>query len=149
MSYALLEIAEKGDLDLKNWTIMETGGMKGRRKEIVREELHKKLVSSFNVDFIHSEYGMTELLTQAYSKGGGVFSTPKWMKIMIRDFEDPFSYKKTFATGGVNIIDLANIYSCSFIETQDIGKNIGYSEFEILGRFDHTEVRGCNLISFN
>ena len=149
VSYALLEIAEKGDLDLKNWTIMETGGMKGRRKEIVREELHKKLISSFNVDFIHSEYGMTELLSQAYSKGGGVFSTPKWMKIMIRDFEDPFSYKKTFATGGVNIIDLANIYSCSFIETQDIGKNIGVSEYEILGRFDHTDIRGCNLISFN
>ena len=149
VSYALLEIAEQGNLNLNNWTIMETGGMKGRRKEIVREELHKELVNAFNVNFIHSEYGMTELLTQAYSKGKGVFSTPNWMKILIRDFEDPFSYKMPLNSGGVNIIDLANIYSCSFIETQDIGKEISEKEIEILGRFDNSEIRGCNLISFN
>jgi hypothetical protein len=148
VTYALLEIAEKGSIDLKNWVIMETGGMKGRRKEIIRNELHKQLMSSFNVDFIHSEYGMTELLSQAYSKGNGFFSTPPWMKIIIRDFEDPFSYKKSHLSGGINIIDLANIYSCSFIETQDIGKEVDNGEFEILGRFDKAEVRGCNLLSF-
>ena len=148
VTYALLEIAEKGSIDLKNWVIMETGGMKGRRKEIIRNELHKQLISSFNVDFIHSEYGMTELLSQAYSKGNGFFSTPPWMKIIIRDFEDPFSYKKSHLSGGINIIDLANIYSCSFIETQDIGKEVDNGEFEILGRFDKAEVRGCNLLSF-
>jgi len=148
VTYALLEIAEKGSIDLKNWVIMETGGMKGRRKEIIRNELHKQLMSSFNVDSIHSEYGMTELLSQAYSKGNGFFSTPPWMKIIIRDFEDPFSYKKSHLSGGINIIDLANIYSCSFIETQDIGKEVDNGEFEILGRFDKAEVRGCNLLSF-
>jgi hypothetical protein len=148
VTYALLEIAEKGSIDLKNWVIMETGGMKGRRKEIIRNELHKQLMSSFNVETIHSEYGMTELLSQAYSKGNGFFSTPPWMKIIIRDFEDPFSYKKSHLSGGINIIDLANIYSCSFIETQDIGKEVDNGEFEILGRFDKAEVRGCNLLSF-
>ncbi|MDC3133679.1 acyl transferase [Bacteroidota bacterium] len=148
VTYALLDLAEKGSVDLKNWVIMETGGMKGRRKEIIRKELHKQLKSSFNVDFIHSEYGMTELLSQAYSKGNGLFSTPPWMKIIIRDFEDPFSYKKPHSSGGINIIDLANIYSCSFIETQDIGKEVSNGEFEILGRFDKAEVRGCNLLSF-
>lgn len=148
VTYALLDIAEKGSIDLKNWVIMETGGMKGRRKEIIRNELHKQLMSSFNVDSIHSEYGMTELLSQAYSKGNGFFSTPPWMKIIIRDFEDPFSYKKSHLSGGINIIDLANIYSCSFIETQDIGKEVDNGEFEILGRFDKAEVRGCNLLSF-
>jgi len=149
VSYALLEMAEKGSLDLKNWTVMETGGMKGRRKEIIRKELHKKLVTSFNIETIHSEYGMTELLSQAYSNGNGIFSTPPWMKVLIRDFEDPFNYKNNFSSGGVNIIDLANIYSCSFIETQDIGKKNEKNEFEILGRFDNSEVRGCNLLSFN
>lgn len=148
VTYALLDLAEKGSVDLKNWVIMETGGMKGRRKEIIRKELHKQLKSSFNVDFIHSEYGMTELLSQAYSKGNGLFSSPPWMKIIIRDFEDPFSYKKPHSSGGINIIDLANIYSCSFIETQDIGKEFSNGEFEILGRFDKAEVRGCNLLSF-
>ena len=148
VTYALLDLAEKGSVDLKNWVIMETGGMKGRRKEIIRKELHKQLKSSFNVDFIHSEYGMTELLSQAYSKGNGLFSSPPWMKIIIRDFEDPFSYKKPHSSGGINIIDLANIYSCSFIETQDIGKEVSNGEFEILGRFDKAEVRGCNLLSF-
>ena len=148
VTYALLDLAEKGSVDLKNWVIMETGGMKGRRKEIIRKELHKQLKSSFNVDFIHSEYGMTELLSQAYSKGNGLFSSPPWMKIIIRDFEDPFSYKKPHSSGGINIIDLANIYSCSFIETQDIGKEASNGEFEILGRFDKAEVRGCNLLSF-
>ena len=148
VTYALLELAERGSLDLKNWVIMETGGMKGRRKEMIRNDLHKQLMRSFNVDSVHSEYGMTELLSQAYSKGNGVFSTPPWMKIIIRDFEDPFTYKKPHLSGGINIIDLANIYSCSFIETQDIGKETNNGGFEILGRFDKSEVRGCNLLSF-
>ena len=148
VSYALLELAEKGSLDLNNWVIMETGGMKGRRKELIRNDLHKQLMASFNVNSIHSEYGMTELLSQAYSKGNGVFTTPHWMKIIIRDFEDPFTYKRPRLSGGLNIIDLANIYSCSFIETQDIGKELDNGEFEILGRFDNSEVRGCNLLSF-
>ena len=124
VTYALLDIAEKGSIDLKNWVIMETGGMKGRKKEVIRNDLHKQLMSSFNVDAIHSEYGMTELLSQAYSKRDGLFCTPPWMKIIIRDFEDPFSYKKDHLSGGINIIDLANLYSCSFIETQDIGKKL-------------------------
>ena len=148
VTYALLDIAEKGSIDLKNWVIMETGGMKGKKKEIVRNDLHKKLMKSFNVDAIHSEYGMTELLSQAYSKRDGLFCTPPWMKIIIRDFEDPFSYKKDYLSGGINIIDLANLYSCSFIETQDIGKKFDNGEFEVLGRFDKAEIRGCNLLSF-
>lgn len=148
VSYALLELSELGSFNFENWVIMETGGMKGRRKEMVRQELHQQLKKAFNVDAIHSEYGMTELLSQAYSKKNGLFKTPPWMKFIIRDFEDPYSLAKINSSGGINIIDLANIYSCSFIETQDIGKEVEKDSFEILGRFDQSEVRGCNLLSF-
>ena len=148
VSYALLELSELGSFNFENWVIMETGGMKGRRKEMVRQELHQQLKKAFNVDAIHSEYGMTELLSQAYSKKNGLFKTPPWMKFIIRDFEDPYSLSKVNSSGGINIIDLANIYSCSFIETQDIGKEIEEDSFEILGRYDQSEVRGCNLLSF-
>ena len=148
VSYALLELSELDSFDLENWIVMETGGMKGNRKEMVRQELHQQLKKAFNVDAIHSEYGMTELLSQAYSKKNGLFKTPPWMKFIIRDFEDPYSFAKINSSGGINIIDLANIYSCSFIETRDIGKEIEKDSFEILGRFDHSEVRGCNLLSF-
>ena len=146
VSFALLDLAEKYTLDLSDVIIMETGGMKGRRKEITREELHAFLCSQLGVNEIHSEYGMTELLSQAYSKGQSLFRTPNWMKIMIRDAYDPFSYEKTGRTGGVNVIDLANVHSCSFIETQDLGKIHKDGSFEILGRFDHSDIRGCNLL---
>lgn len=148
VSYALLELSELDSFDIGNWIVMETGGMKGRRKEIVREELHEKLKTAFNVDYIHSEYGMTELLSQAYSKKNGLFQTPPWMKLIVRDFEDPYSIAKINNSGGINIIDLANIYSCSFIETKDIGREVTKGKVEILGRFDQSEVRGCNLLSF-
>ena len=125
---------------------METGGMKGRRKEIVRQELHELLSKGFGVPHIHSEYGMTELLSQAYSKGNGVFDCPSWMKILVRDTEDPLTYLKNGKSGGINVIDLANINSCSFIATQDLGKINHDGTFEIIGRFDNSDVRGCNLM---
>lgn len=146
VSFALLDLIEQYRFDLKNTVVMETGGMKGRRKEIIREELHQILQKGFGVEDIHSEYGMTELLSQAYSKGNGIFKSPPWMKTMIRDTEDPLSFTKDKKTGGVNIIDLANINSCSFIATQDLGKVYEDGSFEILGRFDHSDIRGCNLI---
>jgi hypothetical protein len=125
---------------------METGGMKGRRKELIREELHAVLKKGFGVDEIHSEYGMTELLSQAYSSGHGIFKTPPWMKILIRDTHDPLSLLPIGKTGGVNVVDLSNINSCSFIATQDLGKLHLNSSFEILGRFDNSDIRGCNLM---
>ena len=125
---------------------METGGMKGKRKEMVRNELHELLGSGFGISKIHSEYGMTELLSQAYSLGDGIFETPPWMKILIRDTEDPFHKLETGMTGGINVIDLANINSCSFIATQDLGRKVADNKFEILGRFDHSDIRGCNLM---
>lgn len=146
VSFALLDLAEKYKMDFSNVIIMETGGMKGRRKEITREELHAFLTQRLGVQKIHSEYGMTELLSQAYSKGDSLFFTPKWMKILIRDTYDPFTYEKKGRSGGVNIIDLANIHSCSFIETQDLGKIHPDGSFEILGRFDNSDIRGCNLL---
>jgi phenylacetate-coenzyme A ligase PaaK-like adenylate-forming protein len=146
VSFALLDLAEKYTLDFSDVIIMETGGMKGRRKEITREELHAFLCSRLGVTEIHSEYGMTELLSQAYSKGQSLFQTPKWMRILIRDTYDPFSYEQNGKTGGVNVIDLANVHSCSFIETQDLGKIHLDGSFEILGRFDHSDIRGCNLL---
>lgn len=146
VSFALLDFSEKYSLQLKNTTIMETGGMKGKRKEIIRNELHRALKKGFGVDKIHSEYGMTELLSQAYSKGGGIFKTPPWMTVLIRDTEDPLSFQKNGKTGGINVIDLANINSCSFIATQDLGKLHQDGSFEILGRFDHSDIRGCNLL---
>ena len=149
VSYALLDLSQKKLPSLKNWTIMETGGMKGRKKEMVRNELHQILKSSFDVKNIHSEYGMTELLSQAYALNNGLFNCPPWMKVMIRDLEDPYNWLSTNSSGGINIIDLANIYSCSFIETQDIGKKYENNSFEVLGRFDNSEIRGCNLLSIN
>ncbi len=146
VSYALLDLIQNNTFELKHTIIMETGGMKGRRKEMLREELHKHLIKGFGVTDIHSEYGMTELLSQSYSKGNGVFSSPPWQKMLFRDTEDPLTYLPEGKTGGINIIDLANIYSCAFIATQDLGKQTDSIGFEILGRFDHSDVRGCNLL---
>ncbi len=146
VSYALLDLIERKQFKLQNTIIMETGGMKGRRKEMVKEELHTTLKKGFGVKEIHSEYGMTELLSQGYSKGNGIFETPPWMKVLIRDATDPLSLLGLNQTGGINVIDLSNFYSCSFIATQDLGKKISENEFEIIGRFDHTDIRGCNLL---
>lgn len=147
VTFALLDLAGQHALDLSEFVVMETGGMKGRRKESIREEVHKQLKGKFNVPAIHSEYGMTELLSQAYSKGEGVFVAPLWMKTLIRDINDPFTYLEADRTGGINVIDLANLHSCCFIETRDLGRSIGKSgEFEVLGRFDNSDVRGCNLL---
>lgn len=145
VSYALLDLIEKRKFRLKNTIVMETGGMKGRRKEMIKEELHEILKKGFGVSKIHSEYGMTELLSQAYSFSDGIFSCPPWMKILTRDTEDALSF--TFGkTGGINVIDLANLNSCAFIATQDLGKTFADGTFEILGRFDSSDVRGCNLM---
>ena len=146
VTYALLNLSEQFPINFPDLIVMETGGMKGKRKEMVRDELHSVLTSSFGVNKIYSEYGMTELLSQAYSKGHGRFKTPPWMKVIIRDTNDPFSLLSIDKTGGVNIIDLANIHSCSFIETKDLGKIHSNGDFEILGRFDNSDVRGCNLL---
>lgn len=146
VTYALLDLVEMQNFNLKNTIIMETGGMKGKRKEMIREELHQILCSGFGVSKIHSEYGMTELLSQGYSLGDGIFECPPWMDILIRDPEDALSYVETGKTGGVNVIDLANINSCSFIATQDLGKKYSDYSFEILGRFDQSDIRGCNLM---
>ncbi len=146
VTFALLDLIEKTIFELKNTIIMETGGMKGRRKEMIREELHQLLQNGFGVSAIHSEYGMTELLSQAYSTRGGIFETPPWMRILIRDTEDPFNFVKNGKTGGINVIDLANINSCSFIATQDLGKRYDNESFEVLGRFDYSDIRGCNLM---
>lgn len=143
VTYALLDLAEKG-ADLNGAIIIETGGMKGRRKEMIREEVHEKLKIGLNVENISSEYGMTELLSQAYMKKQ-LFTTPNWMKVMIRDINDPFKKLQNGKTGGVNVIDLANWYSCSFIATDDLGK-IENQSFRILGRFDTSDIRGCNLL---
>ncbi len=145
VSYALLDLIEKRKFNLENTIVMETGGMKGRRKEMIKEELHEILKSGFGVGQIHSEYGMTELLSQAYSVGDGIFSCPPWMKILTRDPEDALSAIEG-KTGGINIIDLANLYSCSFIATQDLGKTNKDGTFEVLGRFDNSDIRGCNLM---
>jgi len=146
VSFALLEFAQKYSHPLKNTIMMETGGMKGRGKELTRTDLHDIFKQSFSLDKIHSEYGMTELLSQAYSNGDGIFSCPSWMKILIRDIYDPFSYLPNEMKGGVNVIDLANIHSCSFIETQDLGVIQKPSFFEISGRIDNSDIRGCNLM---
>ena len=146
VSFALLDLIEKQQFLLKNTIIMETGGMKGRRKELIREELHKILKNGFGVSKIHSEYGMTELLSQAYSKGNGLFNTPPWMQILVRDTEDALTILPPEKTGGINVIDLANYNSCSFIATQDLGKVNNNGTFEIIGRFDNSDIRGCNLM---
>ncbi|WP_313806324.1 acyl transferase [Flavobacterium sp.] len=146
VTYALLDLIEKQNFQLKNTIIMETGGMKGKRKEMIREELHDVLCKGFGVSKIHSEYGMTELLSQAYSLGDGIFECPPWMEILIRDTEDALSYVSEGKTGGINVIDLANLNSCSFIATQDLGKKYPNHSFEVLGRFDNSDIRGCNLM---
>ncbi|WP_204344178.1 acyl transferase [Psychroserpens algicola] len=146
VSFALLDLVELQQFQLKNTIIMETGGMKGRRKELVRDELHDILKSGFGVSQIHSEYGMTELLSQAYSLGNGRFKCPNWMRILTRDPEDALSLQHINKTGGINVIDLANINSCSFIATQDLGRVYDDRSFEIIGRFDASDIRGCNLM---
>ena len=146
VSYALIDLAEQFPMQLKNTIIMETGGMKGTRKELTKNELHQFLCERFGVQSIHSEYGMTELLSQAYSNGQGNFFTPPWMKILIRDTYDPFTYLEKGKSGGINVIDLANIYSCPFIETKDLGKINRDGSFQIIGRFDYSDIRGCNLL---
>ena len=146
VTYALLDLIEKRKFQLQNTIIMETGGMKGKRKEMIREELHQQLCAGFGVSSIHSEYGMTELLSQAYSLGEGIFECPSWMQILIRDTEDALSYVTDGKTGGINVIDLANRNSCSFIATQDLGKKYANGTFEVLGRFDNSDIRGCNLM---
>jgi len=146
VTFALLDFIDNYQIQFPELIVMETGGMKGRRKEMIREELHEQLCKGFGVDAIHSEYGMTELLSQGYSKGEGVFNCPPWMKIVTRDTNDPLTLLKDDKAGGVNIIDLANINSCSFIATQDLGRVYSGSSFEILGRFDNSDIRGCNLL---
>ncbi|MBF00186.1 acyl transferase [Flavobacterium coralii] len=146
VTYALLDLIEMQQFSLKNTIIMETGGMKGKRREIIREELHKLLCSGFGVSEIHSEYGMTELLSQAYSLGNGIFECPPWMDVLIRDTEDALTYIDYGKTGGINVIDLANLNSCAFIATQDLGKKYPNQSFEVLGRFDNSDIRGCNLM---
>ncbi len=146
VTYALLDLSDLGPFHWPNVIVMETGGMKGKRKELVREELHAALKLGFGVENIHSEYGMTELLSQAYSSGNGIFNCPPWMKILTRDINDALTLRKDEKTGGINVIDLANIDSCSFIATQDLGRVYSNQSFEILGRFDNSDVRGCNLM---
>ena len=146
VTYALLDFIEQYALEFPELIIMETGGMKGKRKEMVKEEIHQLLHDAFKVNGIHSEYGMTELLSQGYSCGQGIFHLPKWMRILIRDTNDPLSLISSNRTGGINVIDLANRYSCSFIATQDLGKVYADGSFEILGRFDQSDIRGCNLL---
>lgn len=146
VSFALLDLLEKHQFSLKNTVVMETGGMKGRRKEMIRAELHGLLSDGFGVDKIHSEYGMTELLSQAYSSGDGVFRCPPTVDILVRDTEDPLTILPNNKAGGLNIIDLANYNSCAFIATQDLGKKYDNGDFEVIGRFDDADVRGCNLL---
>jgi len=145
VTYALLDLAEEFPQKLEHIIIMETGGMKGQRKELLKEEIHSILKHSFATENIHSEYGMTELLSQGYSKGSNIFKTPPWMKILTRDVNDPLSIISN-KTGGINVIDLANIYSCPFIATQDLGKTFDDGSFSVLGRFNNADVRGCNLL---
>lgn len=146
VSYALWDLAEEQRGALRDVIVMETGGMKGRREELPREEFHRLLCDAFGVQSIHSEYGMAELMSQAYSDGNGIFRTPPWMRICVRDLNDPFRLLPSGATGGVNLIDLANLYSCSFLQTQDLGKLYEDGSFRILGRISGSEIRGCNLL---
>lgn len=150
VTFALLDFAEKYKLPLHNTIVMETGGMKGRRKEMIRDEVHDILKEAFSLNAIHSEYGMSELLSQAYSKGNGIFQAPPWMRIMLRDEEDPLTIKNTETNktrGLINVIDLANIYSCSFIATDDLGVLYTDGHFEVTGRMDNSDLRGCSLMA--
>ncbi len=152
VTYALLDFAEKFPMQLRHTIVMETGGMKGRREEMTRQQVHEKLQARLGIDLIHSEYGMTELLSQAYSKGDGIFHCPGWMKVLVRDEDDPFHVRAAVKadnrslTGAINIIDLANIYSCGFIATDDIGRLHANESFEVLGRMDNSDIRGCSLM---
>ena len=148
VTFALLDMAERCPGDLSDVIIMETGGMKGRRQEMVRAELHEVLKDAFGVKSVHSEYGMTELLSQAYSQGEGLFSTPPWMKVLMRDSHDPMSHSQDEgSSGGISVIDLANIWSCSFIATADLGRIDAGGCFEVLGRYDNADIRGCSLLT--
>jgi len=153
VTYALLDFAEKYPMQLRNTTVMETGGMKGRREELTRQQVHEKLQKQLGLGLVHSEYGMTELLSQAYSKGDGIFHCPRWMKVLLRDEDDPFQImmaadaEKKSLTGVMNIIDLANMYSCAFIATDDIGRLHANESFEVLGRMDSSDIRGCSLMA--
>jgi len=146
VTFALLDFADQYPMKLKHTIVMETGGMKGRGREMIREEVHQKLSTAWGGLSIHSEYGMTELLSQAYSTGNGVFSCPPWMRVNLRDTEDPLTRLPEGQSGGIDIIDLANVDSCSFISTQDLGRLTAPGQFKVLGRFDHAEIRGCNLL---
>ena len=146
VSYALLDLAEQFPQKLEHTIIIETGGIKGKRKEMLKEELHQNLKAAFSLDVIHSEYGMSELLSQSYSNGEGIFKSPPWKKVLIRDTNDPLTIIGDNKTGGINVIDLANIYSCPFIATQDLGKTFEDGTFTVLGRFDNSDLRGCNLL---
>ena len=150
VSFGLLDFAELYTLSLKHTIVMETGGMKGRREELTRDQVHEFLQQRLGVNAVHSEYGMTELLSQAYSSGNGIFYCPPWMKIVLREEDDPLSVKEaqmgTAITGVINVVDLANIYSCSFIATDDVGKIFTDGGFEVLGRIDNSDIRGCSLM---
>ena len=146
VSYALLDLTESKNLNFENTIIIETGGMKGRRREMIKKELHETLKERTGLKKIHSEYGMTELLSQAYSKGDGIFSCPNWMRVFVRDVNDPNFLYTNSKSGGINIIDLANVNSCSFIATEDMGSLHKNGSFEIMGRIDHSDTRGCNLL---
>lgn len=146
VSYALMDLCDLGIELNEDFSVMETGGMKGTRKELLKPELHEYLQNGFKISTIHSEYGMTELLSQAYSKAGGVFHCPPWMNVMVRELNDPLSLRKDFKTGGLNVIDLANLHSCSFIATKDLGRLNPDGGFEIMGRYNNSDVRGCNLM---
>ncbi len=147
VTFALLDFAKQFPLPLKNTILMETGGMKGRREELIREEVHTVLKNAFQINKIHSEYGMTELLSQAYSNGAGIFNCPPWMKVFLREEDDPFAVYSKAGRGVINIVDLANIYSCSFIATDDAGRLYDDRSFEVLGRIDNTDIRGCSLLA--
>ena len=147
VTFALLDMAESHPADLSDSVILETGGMKGRRREMIREEVHEIIMEAFGVTSVHSEYGMTELLSQAYSAGGGLFRTPPWMKVLIRDSHDPMAHSlASGASGGISVLDLANIWSCSFIATDDLGRMHEGGLFEVQGRYDEADLRGCNLL---
>ena len=146
VTFALIDLCSEIQMKLNHTVVCETGGMKGRKKEMIRQEVHDLIGQGFGIEEVHSEYGMTELLSQAWSKGNGIFDTPPWMKILIRDIYDPFALKRKGKAGPINIIDLANLYSCSFIATSDLGRQNEDGKFEVLGRIDHSDVRGCNLL---
>ena len=146
VTYALLDLAEQYAPKLNNTVVMETGGMKGRRKEMSKEELHTVLCSAFGVERIHSEYGMAELMSQGYSTGEGLFASPPWMRVLVRDINDPFTHLEAGRRGAIDIIDLGNLYSCSFIATQDVGVAYADNSFRIEGRVTDADIRGCNLL---